>query len=122
MMKRFVFAAFILCLACIVFPAFADTTAIKFSYKQERINSKEVLLSIKASSVNNISLYGLQSANNNALYSTVQFDSSAQPLLIDSVTQKGSVHIEKDATVDAQVRFFFDSVLWQQKVKLSAAG
>ncbi len=121
MMKKFVFAAFFLCFTCIVFPAFADTTAIQFSYKQERINNNEVLLSIKAIAAKNISLYGLQSANNNALYSTVQFDSSAQPLLIDSVTEKGIVDTEKDATVDATVRFFFDSVLWQQKVKVAAA-
>ena len=121
MMKKFVFAAFVLGLTSIVFTAFADTTAIRFSYKQERINSNEVLLSVKAMAAKNISLYGLQSANNNALYSTVQFDSSAQPLLIDSVTEKGIVHTEKDATVDAHVRYFSDSVLWQQKVKVAAA-
>ncbi len=117
MMKKFVFALFFLCLTCIVFTAFADTTAIRFSYKQERINSNEMLLSIRATTAKNISLYGLQSANNNALYSTVQFDSSVQRLLIDSVMEKGTAHTEKDATVDAQVRFFFDSVLWQQEVK-----
>ncbi|MDQ2752271.1 MAG: protein-disulfide reductase, partial [Bacteroidota bacterium] len=119
MMKNIVFTVFVLCFISIVFPAFAsDTTAVQFKFGQQRINNNEVLLSITATTAKNISLYALHSANNDALYSTVQFDSAAQSFLLDSVTERGIIHTERDATVDAAVRFFSDSVIWNQKVKL----
>ncbi|ULT40441.1 hypothetical protein KRR40_37475 [Niabella defluvii] len=48
-MKRFFFAGVLVILQCLaILSSAADTTDIRFEYKTERLNSKEVLLSVTA--------------------------------------------------------------------------
>lgn len=95
----------------------SDTTAVHFTFGKQRINDKETLLIIKASVAQGIKLYALQQSQSDALYSTISFDSSASKYLIEKPIEQGIPFAEKDAAVDATVRYFTDSVLWQQKVK-----
>jgi thiol:disulfide interchange protein DsbD len=120
-MKKLFYAGLSLCLTVTGFSVWAnDSTAIRLHFEQQRINDQEVLLSIRAVVPQGIKLYGLQNTMDDALYSTISFDSSAQKYLTQQVTEKGISHSEKDASVGAEVRFFSDSVEWQQKIKAGA--
>jgi thiol:disulfide interchange protein len=114
----------ILCfLACTQFFALqlsaADSTDIKFSVHQERLNDKEILLSIRALVAPGIKLYGLLKADSDALYSTISFDSTAAAYVVGATTELGSPKTEKDGSVNAVVRYFTDSVVWEQRLKLN---
>lgn len=100
--------------------AASDSTAVKLIFEQERINTEEVVLTIKAIPKNGIKLYALQKRENDALYSAVVFDSSFAKYLDGNVVEKGINKTEKDSTLDVIVNYFSDPVLWQQKIKLLA--
>lgn len=121
-MKKFICAGLALFFAVISLQGFAnDSVAVKLSFKQQRINDQEVMLTVKAIPQNGIKLYALQKNETDALYSSITFDSSFSKYLDGTVTEKGINKTEKDLTVDATVTYFTDSVLWQQKIKLPAA-
>ena len=88
---------------------------------KQRINDREVLLTIKATVPEGIKLYSLQQSENDALYSSIAFDSAAKKYLAEPVVEKGNKQSEKDPSLEAMVNFFSDSVLWQQKVNVEAA-
>ncbi|ANE53202.1 protein-disulfide reductase DsbD family protein [Flavisolibacter tropicus] len=116
-MKKFLCCSLCLCLLFLSICLHAnDSTDLKWNFDQQRINEKEVLLTIKASVPSGVKLYGLQKSENDALYSTITFDSAAKKYLANTVTEKGSARTEKDPSLDATVTYFADSVLWQQKV------
>src|SRR5580765_572162 len=96
--------------------AAADSTGIKLDYAQERINDKEVLLSIKAVMPPGIKLYGLSKTDADALYSTIVFDSAANKYLSGKLIESGASRSEDDASLNAVVNYYKDSVLWQQKI------
>ena len=76
-MIQFIRAFFCMYLTLIAFSVnAADSTAIKLSYSQQRINDKEVLLTIKVSAEKDIKLYALKKIELDALYSSVSFDST----------------------------------------------
>ena len=121
-MKRFFQAGLFLCLVLIGFFAGAnDSTDLRLSFDQQRINDNEVLLTIKASVPEGVKLYGLQHGGNDALYSSISFDSAAAPHLAGAVNQKGATLSETDPSVEARVNYFLDSVLWQQKINAGVA-
>jgi thiol:disulfide interchange protein len=121
-MKQFFRAGLVLCLALMTLWAQAtDSTDVRFSFDQQRISDKEVLLTIKALVPGGIKLYGLQKAESDALYSSVSFDSVSKTRLAGAVAEKGASHSEQDPTVEALVHYYSDSVLWQQKVKAGAS-
>lgn len=111
--------------ACLTFFALsvtaADSTAIKWTVAKERMNANEVLLSIKAVIPAGLKLYALQRSESDALYSTVTFDSAAKKYTADGLVEKGAKQMEKDASVEATVAYYSDSVLWQQKLKATVA-
>ena len=93
-----------------------DSTGIKWGYVQERINNNEVLLSIKATVPPGMKLYGLNKSDADALYSSISFDSSVNKYLAGTVIENGASKSENDASINAVVTYYKDSVLWQQKV------
>jgi thiol:disulfide interchange protein DsbD len=118
-MKRFFFAGVLVILQCLaILSSAADTTDIRFEYKTERLNSKEVLLSVTARLAPGVKLYAMQRADTDALYSNIIFDTTIARLFSGTVTEKGAKQSEKDASVNAAVNFFTDSVSWQQKIHL----
>ena len=120
-MCKFLRACLAMLLSLTVLTAQAkDTTAVKLSFEKERLNEKEVMLSIRARVDKGVRLFALQKSDSDALYSTISFDSAFTKYLSGSIHEKGKETREKDATLDAMVSFFSDSVLWQQKINLPA--
>lgn len=114
--------------SCIVsclcfFTAFAQVTpgAITFSYSKERTNDNEVILTIKATLSPSIKLYSLYQNSQDAVSSSIIFDSASTKYLLDSIKESSTPEKENDAVLNAETRFFRDSVLWKQKVKLNNA-
>lgn len=98
-----------------------DSTPVKFSYSYERVNDQEVLLTIRAQLNGSGKLYSVSKVSDDALYSSVLFDTSATRYLKDSIVERGNIQSEKDASLDGvEVRFSTDTVQWQQKVLLPA--
>ena len=117
-MKKLICVGLGLLLTLIAFSVRAsDSTVVRLSFDQHRINDKEVLLTIKASIPAGGKLYGLKKAETDALYSSIAFDSAAQKYLSSALVEEGQKHTEKDPSVEATVNYFSDSVLWQQKIK-----
>jgi thiol:disulfide interchange protein len=118
-MKPFiVFVA--LCLSFVTVAFAQDSNLVKFMYGYERLNDQEVMLSIRAHVNNGGKLYSVNKTSEDALYSSVAFDSSVQTLLKGNITEQGPVKKEKDALVGVDVQFTTDSLVWQQKVTLPA--
>ena len=116
-MRTFFRACIIAALHCFALSvAAADSTGIKLDYAQVRINNKEVLLSIKAIVQPGLKLYGLGKTDADALYSTIVFDSAANKYLQGKWIETGASRSEKDASINAIVNYYKDSVLWQQKI------
>lgn len=100
--------------------AAADTTDIRFKYQSERINDKEVLLSVTARIAPGLKLYALQQGEADVLYSAVLFDSAMKKIYSGTMVEKGTKQSAYDSSVSANVYFYTDSVSWQQKVSLAA--
>ena len=121
-MKKFIQAGLGLYFMLIGFTVSArDSTGVRLSFDNRRINDKEVLLTIKAVVSKGIKLYSLQQSEKDALYSSIAFDSSAKKYLAEPVTESGNKQSEKDPSLDVTVHYFSDSVLWQQRVNVAAA-
>src|SRR4051812_26708243 len=88
-----------------------DTTGVELHFAKERLNDSSVLLTIKAIVPGDAKLYALLSSKNNVLYSTVDFDSAFKKKLIGDINEKGLLHTENEATVNASVNYYSDSVL-----------
>ncbi len=99
---------------------FSQDSLVHFDFSKERLNNREVLLKIKAHIPPGIKLFALQKSPDDPLYSNINFDSSANRLLKDSLATNGIEHNEFDSLVKAHVRFFSDSVEWLQKIKAGA--
>ncbi|MDP4284362.1 MAG: cytochrome c biogenesis protein CcdA [Bacteroidota bacterium] len=96
-----------------------DSSEIEFSYNTQRLSDSEVLLTIKGTIGKGIQLFALQRYPDDIMYSSIQFDSSVQKLLKDSLIQKGTVQKAMDPSLNSEVYFFKDSVEWQQKINAS---
>lgn len=117
------FARIWICVLALLFAKnlFSQDSAVRFSFSKERINNNEVLLTLRANLATGIELFGIQRSPGDPLYSNVNFDSSAAGFLEDSLIAKTSEHNEFDSLVQADVHYFRDSAVWQQKVKAGTA-
>ena len=98
----------------------SDSLVVHFTIDKVRMDDKSVVVNIRASVPKGIKLYALQKSPDDALYSSIEFDSSSLKYLAGSADENGSVKKERDTTVDAAVRYFTDSVLWRQKLNVAA--
>jgi thiol:disulfide interchange protein len=108
---------FLMLLAANVFSQ--SSSAIKFSYSTQRINDSEVVLSIKGAIPAGVKLFALQKSPGDIMYSSIHFDSSVSSRFKGSVFSKEKIQTKKDPALESTVRFFTDSVQWQQKIKAS---
>ncbi|HEY8898530.1 MAG TPA: hypothetical protein VIM79_27065, partial [Niastella sp.] len=93
-----------------------DSNLVKFVYGYERLNDKEVLLTIRAHVNGGHKLYSVNKVSDDALFSTVTFDSTVHSLLKGTLTEQGSIKSEKDTSIDGvEVKYTSDSLVWQQK-------
>ncbi|QNA45976.1 protein-disulfide reductase DsbD family protein [Lacibacter sediminis] len=98
-----------------------DSTAVAIGYSKQRISDKEVLLSLHINIKPGVKFFALQKKEEDVLFSTVTFDSSANNYLSGTVTEKGTKKTELDASTQAQVEYFSDSVVWEQKINANEA-
>ena len=113
-------ACLCMCMILIVFKLTAnDSSAVRFYYDKQRTSDEEVLITIKAVIAPGNKLYALQQHADDAMYSSISFDSSFKNRLHGVIEEKGNRRTEKDSTLSADVRYFTDSVIWQQKLKAS---
>lgn len=96
-----------------------DSSAVRFSYTSQRLNDKEVLLTINGKIASGVKLFAVQKSSDDIMYSSVHFDSSVQKLLKDSLLQKGLEQKVLNPQLQSEVHFFTDSVEWQQKINAS---
>lgn len=120
MMKKIAVVFLVACFIAGAFRAYSqDSAAVTVSYSKERINEKEMLLSLHVAVKPGYKLFALQKKEEDALFSTITFDSSAGKYLSGTVTEKGTKKTEVDAGTKLNVEYFSDSVLWQQKITAS---
>ena len=96
-----------------------DSSAVQFSYNSQRLNDREVLLTLKGKIAPGIKLFALQKSPGEIMYSSIRFDSSLRSIYKDSVLQKGAEQKTMDPALQSEVYFFTDSVEWQQKINAS---
>ncbi len=94
---------------------------VKFSYQQSRINEQEMLLTIKAVTVNGAKLYALKKNDADPLYTTISFDTAHNNKLSGKIKETGNGITEIDSSVNGTVTYFADSVVWQQIIKAGPA-
>ncbi|HUN03738.1 MAG TPA: protein-disulfide reductase, partial [Niabella sp.] len=69
-----------------------DSTHVRFSYNQKRINEKEVALTITAhTSGAGVKLFPLQKTQEDIVFSKVDFDSAASKFLKGNVEEKANI-------------------------------
>lgn len=96
-----------------------DSSLIKFSFDKIRLNDTEVILKFSSKIPDEIKLYAIKKDEDDKLYSSINFDSSLAKYLDGKIEEKGNPKSEKDASVNLTVNYFSDSVLWQQKIKVT---
>lgn len=94
---------------------------VQFSFSNSRVGKDEVLLTVKAAIKPGVKLYALDKVSEDAPYSSVTFDSAAHASLKGNFTESGKLHEEKDAVLNSAVKYYADSVLWNQKVTVPAS-
>jgi thiol:disulfide interchange protein len=98
-----------------------DSSLVKFSYSYQRLNDKEVLLTIKARVNPGDKLYSVNKVSEDALFTTVTFDTTAKSFLSGAIAEQGKIKTEKDSSIGLDVKYTADSLEWQQKVTLSGS-
>lgn len=91
-----------------------DSLSVHFLFDKTRTNDSQVVIKIKAYVPNGIKLYALQKSPNDAVYSSIEFDSSCLKYLDGPVKENGTVKKENDNTLSASVNYVTDSVTWGQ--------
>ena len=113
-------------IACFNFFAFhvaaSDSSDIRLVYYKEHISDDQVVLHIKAFVKEGIQFYGLQKNREQALYSTISFDTSANKYLRDKLVETGISESENDTALNIVARYYTDSVFWQQKIMTGGAA
>jgi thiol:disulfide interchange protein DsbD len=108
-----------LCLFFISSGCAQNPSAVHITYDYQRANDSEIIFNIHAKVNPGIKLFALQQSPEDVLYSSIQFDSSVQKILKDSITFKGDPQKATDPSLQSEVHFFTDSVEWQQKILAS---
>ncbi|MBZ4192327.1 protein-disulfide reductase DsbD family protein [Niabella beijingensis] len=116
-MKR-IFTLFSLVLIAF-FASAQDSSKIRFTYNQHRVNDTELQLIITAHVAEpGTELFGIQTADNKDVFSAIVFDTAAQSYLKDSIVEKGNLTKQSDPVLNAPVSFAKDSIRWIQSVTL----
>ncbi len=96
-----------------------DIQPVNFSYTKERTNVNEVLLTIKAAIKPGIKLYAVQQTSSDGVGSSIEFDTVYSKFLDGAIIENAKPVVENDAILNTEVKYFTDSTLWQQRVKIN---
>ncbi|MDB5275312.1 MAG: protein-disulfide reductase [Ferruginibacter sp.] len=99
-----------------------DQQPVQFSFSKEEKGKGEFILHIKAKPSPGIKLFSIKKISADLPVNTaIQFDSTIQNYLADSIVEKGNMQTKNDAALNnAAIHFYTDSVEWLQKVKLNS--
>ena len=98
-----------------------DTPPVQFSFAKEDLGGGEFLLKAKAVPAKDVKLFSVQKISDDLPVNTsFIFDSAIIKYLKDSVLETGAVKTAPEAGLNnAVIRFYTDTVEWQQKIKLA---
>lgn len=96
-----------------------DSSLIQLSYSTQRLNDKEVLFSVKGKIQPDVKLFALKSSPDEIMFSSIQFDSSVSNKLIGDIKPDENVQSSVDTALQSTVRFYKDSIEWNQKINAS---
>ena len=120
-MRKFVFALFYLLGTLLVVSAFGQqNSTIKFNYSQEEISPTQKIVRIKATIPPGVKLYAGKQLHPETVNSTISFDTVFNKYLDGPIVEVLTPKTEKDNTLQADVNYYTDSALWEQKIKLVA--
>lgn len=120
-MRKFVFALFYLLSTLLVVSAFGQqNSTIKFNYSQEEISPTQKIVRIKATIPTGVKLYAGKQLHPETVNSTISFDTVFNKYLDGPLVEVLTPKNEKDNTLQADVNYYTDSALWEQKIKLVA--
>jgi thiol:disulfide interchange protein DsbD len=94
---------------------------VQFSFSKEDKGNGEFILSIKAKPAAGVQLFSIDKISSDLPVNTViSFDSAIQQYLADTIVETGNAHTNKEPALDnTTIKFYTDSLQWQQKIKLS---
>ncbi|MBC7423830.1 MAG: thioredoxin family protein [Ferruginibacter sp.] len=98
-----------------------DKQPVQFSFSKVDKGNGEYTLKIVAKPTA-VKLFSIQKISGDlAVNTSFSFDSTIKKYLQDSIAETGSLQTEKDAALNnISIKFYTDSVIWLQKIKLSA--
>ena len=96
-----------------------DIQPVNFSYTKERTNDNEVLLTIKAAIKPGIKLYAVQQTTADGIGSAIEFDTVFSKFMDGTIIENANPIVEKDSVLNTEVRYFTDSTVWLQKLKIN---
>lgn len=99
-----------------------DQQPVQFNFNKEDKGKGEFILKIIAKPASGVKLFSIQKISGELPVNTViSFDSAAKKYLQDSIVETGKLQTEKDTALNnASIKFYTDSLQWQQKIKLSS--
>lgn len=117
-----IYRIFLLLFSFYFYQAAQGQNPVQFRFSQEQTSGNEVLIKIKAAVPQGAQLFSVKKFSDDAPINTqINFDSSANYILKDSLIEKGSLQESSEADFNnTTVSFFSDSVEWQQKLQLQA--
>ncbi|HSU48947.1 MAG TPA: hypothetical protein VLJ41_00065, partial [Segetibacter sp.] len=94
--------------------------SVQFSFLPEH-KGNQTFVTIKAKIPEKVQLFSIQKKSpEDAFVSSVEFDSASKHYLKDSLIEIGKIKNAFNASANAEVRFFTDSVEWKQEVQIPA--
>ena len=98
-----------------------DQSPVQFDFEKQNIGNGEFVLKIKATPAKGVQLFSIQKISDDLPVNTsFQFDSSILKYLTDSIAESGALKTSPDPALNnILTRFYTDSVIWLQKIKIS---
>jgi len=113
-----ILTALLLLVGCSLFAQ--KDSVIKVTATQERLNDKESVIRLKVTTAPGNKIFSIDKKSEDAVSSTVTFDSSVQKELKGPIQESGKAITEKDTVLLADVKYYKDSVIWSQTVQTPA--
>jgi thiol:disulfide interchange protein DsbD len=98
-----------------------DQQPVQFGFNKEEKGKGEFILHITAKPSPGIKLFSIKKSSADLPVNTaIQFDSTIQKYLADTIIEKGNLQTKNEAALNNNaIHFYTDSVEWLQKVKLN---
>ena len=98
-----------------------DQQPVQFNFNKEDKGKGEYILNITAKPSPGVQIFSIDKISGDLPVNTViNFDSSIKKYLQDSIIETGNLQTKKEAALNnANIKFYTDSLQWQQKIKLN---